>query len=182
VLTFVLLLGSAPFETIQLARTLLRFTGLATTDLANEGREQCHGDHLVTVRASEHSLYYPKQVSLSQGGIVVSGPFSGLRRVFLGRLRGVGTDGRGWVPDSSAAGLGSEGRRGGEKEKLFYFSASKVKKIGDLGDESPFPDFPCCTPPLVIDQEKITQGFVNDVKADVTGNFLYRTIVLDQGV
>ena len=83
---------------------------------------------------------------------------------------------------SAAAGRGSEGRRGGEKDKRFYFSASKVKKIGDLGDESPFPDFPCCTPPLVIDQEKITQGFVNDVKADVTGNFLYRTIVLDQGV
>ena len=42
----------------------------------------------------------------------------------------------------------------GEKErkgKLFYFSASKVKYIGDLGNERPFPDFPCRAPPLVID-------------------------------
>ncbi len=27
-------------------------------------------------------------------------------------------------------------------EKLLDFSASKVKNIGELGDESPFPDFP----------------------------------------
>ncbi len=66
--------------------------------------------------------------------------------------------------------------------KLFYFSASKVKYIGDLGNERPFPDFPCRAPPLVIDQEKITQGFVNEVEADVSGNFSSRTIVLNQGV
>ena len=54
VLTFTLLLASSTFQTIQLARTLLCFTGLTATNFANEGREQCHGDHLVTVRAFEH--------------------------------------------------------------------------------------------------------------------------------
>ena len=44
------------------------------------------------MRAFEHGGYYPKQVSLSQGGIVESEPFSGLRRVFGGRFRGAKTD------------------------------------------------------------------------------------------
>ena len=77
------LLGSSPFEAILTTGTLLSFTGLAATNLANEGREQCHGDHLLTVRAFEYSLHYPKQVRLSQGEIDSSGAFSGLRRVFV---------------------------------------------------------------------------------------------------
>jgi len=100
-LTFAFLLGSSPLQTILTTGTLLRFTSLAATNLANEGSEECHGDHPVAVRAFEHVGYYPKQVSLCQGEIVVSGPFSGSRRVFVGRLRGVGTDKRGRVPDSS---------------------------------------------------------------------------------
>ncbi len=83
-----LLLGSSPFEAIQLARTLLSCTGLAATDFANEGSEKCHGDHPVAVRAFKHWEHYPKQLCLCQGGIVESGPFSCFRRVFLGRLRG----------------------------------------------------------------------------------------------
>ncbi len=38
-LTFTLLLGSSPFQTIQLARTLLSCTGLAATNFADEFRE-----------------------------------------------------------------------------------------------------------------------------------------------
>ena len=72
-LTFVLLLGSSTLQTIQLARTLLRFTGLATTNFADEGSEQCHGNYLVAVRAFEHlyiilsSFAYVKGRSLNQG-------------------------------------------------------------------------------------------------------------------
>ena len=69
-LTFALLLGSSPLQTILTTGTLLRFTSLAATNLANEGREQCHGNHLATVRAFEHSRYYPKQLCLCQGVIV----------------------------------------------------------------------------------------------------------------
>jgi hypothetical protein len=79
----------------------------------------------------------------------------------------------------------ARGVAGGESElkgKLLYFSASKVENIGGLDDESPFPDFPCCTPPLVIDHKQITQRFVNKVEADVAGNFLDRTVVLNQCV
>jgi len=74
---------------------------------------------------------------------------------------------------------------GGERElkgKPLYFSASKVKNIGELSDYRPFPDFPCCTPPFVIDHKQITQRFVNQVEADVAGDFLDRTVVLNQCV
>ncbi len=53
-LMFALLLGSSPFQTILTTGTLLRFTGLTTSNFANEGSEECHGDHPIAVRAFEH--------------------------------------------------------------------------------------------------------------------------------
>ena len=70
-LVFALLLWSSPFQTIQLARTLLCFTGLTTSNFAYVGSEQCQGKHLVAVRAFEHyhiilsSFDYVKRRSLN---------------------------------------------------------------------------------------------------------------------
>ncbi len=71
-LTFSLLLWSSPFQTILTTGTFLSFTRLAASDFAYECREQCHGNHLVTVRAFKHVGYYPKQISLCQEEIVES--------------------------------------------------------------------------------------------------------------
>ena len=51
-LVFALLpLMPSPLESIQPARSLLGYTGLAAADLADEGREEAHGDLMITVWA-----------------------------------------------------------------------------------------------------------------------------------
>ncbi len=67
-LPLTLLLGSSPLQTILTTGTLLRFTSLATTNLTYEGREQCHGDHLLTVRASEHFYIILSSFACVKGG------------------------------------------------------------------------------------------------------------------
>ena len=51
-LVFALLpLMPSPLESIQPARSLLGCTGLASTEFSEEGREEAHGDLMITVWA-----------------------------------------------------------------------------------------------------------------------------------
>jgi len=77
-----LLLGSSPLQTIQLTGTLLSFTRLAATNFAYECREQCHGNHLVTVRASEHFPIILSSFACVKGGSLNLSHSQGLEGYF----------------------------------------------------------------------------------------------------
>ncbi len=58
----------------------------------------------------------------------------------------------------------------------------KIKDIGELQDDGSVQDIPGRGAPFVVDQEQIAERFVNEVEADVAGDFLDRTVVLNQCV
>jgi len=59
---------------------------------------------------------------------------------------------------------------------------SKVKDVGQLGDEGSFDHFSGGAAPLVVDQEEIAERLVDEIEADVAGDFLDGAVVLNQSV
>ena len=72
--------------------------------------------------------------------------------------------------------------RVGLEDRTFYRDILKVKDVGDFGDECPLLYVPGGAPNLVVDQEKVTQRFVDEVEPDVTLNFSSGAVVLDESV
>ncbi len=56
---------------------------------------------------------------------------------------------------------------------------SKVKDVGQLGDEGSSTAFSGGTEPLVEDQKEIAERLVDEVEADVAGVFLNGAVVLE---
>ncbi len=65
---------------------------------------------------------------------------------------------------------------------IAYESGLEIKDVGQFGDEGSFDHFSGGTAPLVVDQEEVAERLVDEVEADVAGDFLDGAVVLDQSV
>ena len=59
---------------------------------------------------------------------------------------------------------------------------SKIKHIRQFCDDSPFPDLSGGGSSLVVDQEEITQGLVDEIESDIALNGSNGAVVLDKRV
>ena len=80
-------------------------------------------------------------------------------------------------------GNGNEPKAGmGPNLRAHHRRNLKIKNIGQLQDDGAIQDIPGGRAPFVVDQKQIAQRLVNEVEADVAGDFLDRTVVLNQCV
>jgi len=59
---------------------------------------------------------------------------------------------------------------------------SKIKQVGELGDQGPFQGLSGAGTSFIVDQKNITQRFVDEIETDIAGNFLERAVVLNQRI
>jgi hypothetical protein len=68
----------------------------------------------------------------------------------------------------------------GSKIKVYALSGLEAEDIGQLGDQGSFRYLSRGGPGLVVYQEKIAQGLVDQIKTNIAANFPQLTVVLNQ--